>query len=241
MLHCKHKQHRHRRSQKFFHWSAKSTFCLPISGCWRWNSNGGSHHAFPFYTTKKMTHVMATAPKMRFVDSNISFHIVKSMWLTAISSHCLAALPATDVFSNHMRLNTYYRNLKWTFVAMLLLRNESQFQNYPHPSFATCLCRQCSGLEWTASSKVHDTTTVNPALAQCECHIGKLSYRKTVVARITSIKLELQVFYQFLVLILNFQVVANSHFVPTADTHEHRGMPNTETSHQLYLLSLIIK
>jgi len=36
-------------------------------------------------------------------------------------------------------------------------------------------------------------------------------------------------------------VVANSHFVPLADTHEHRRMPNTETAHQLYMLSLIIK
>jgi len=30
-------------------------------------------------------------------------------------------------------------------------------------------------------------------------------------------------------------VVENSHFVPSADTHEHRGMPNTETAHHLYL------
>jgi len=36
-------------------------------------------------------------------------------------------------------------------------------------------------------------------------------------------------------------MVANSHFVPPADTYEHRGMPNTETAHQLYLLPLIIK
>jgi len=36
-------------------------------------------------------------------------------------------------------------------------------------------------------------------------------------------------------------VAANSPFYPLADTHEHRGMLNTETAHQLYILSLIIK
>ena len=31
---------------------------------------------YPCYTTKKMTHVTATVPKMRFVGSNVSFHTV---------------------------------------------------------------------------------------------------------------------------------------------------------------------
>jgi len=31
---------------------------------------------YPCYTTKKMTHVIATVPKVRFVDSNVSFHTV---------------------------------------------------------------------------------------------------------------------------------------------------------------------
>jgi len=31
---------------------------------------------YPCYTTKKMTHVTATVPKMRFIGSNVSFHIV---------------------------------------------------------------------------------------------------------------------------------------------------------------------
>jgi len=43
-----------------------------------------------------------------------------------MSSHCFAALPATAVFNSHMWLNACYRNLKWTFVAMLLLRNQGQ-------------------------------------------------------------------------------------------------------------------
>jgi len=37
----------------------------------------GVHITFyPFYTTMKMTHVMTTVPKMRFVGSKVSFHIV---------------------------------------------------------------------------------------------------------------------------------------------------------------------
>jgi len=29
---------------------------------------------YPCYTTKKMTHITATVPKMRLVGSNVSFH-----------------------------------------------------------------------------------------------------------------------------------------------------------------------
>ena len=74
-----------------------------------------------------MTHFTATVPEICFGGSKVSFHIV---WkdvtesLTAISSHCLAALPATDVFNSHMRLNAYYRTL---IVVLLLLSNERQF------------------------------------------------------------------------------------------------------------------
>ena len=31
---------------------------------------------YPCYTTKEMTHVTATVPKIRFVGSNVSFHTV---------------------------------------------------------------------------------------------------------------------------------------------------------------------
>jgi len=31
---------------------------------------------YPCYTTKKMTHVTATVPKMRFLGSNVSFYTV---------------------------------------------------------------------------------------------------------------------------------------------------------------------
>jgi len=63
MLHRKHKQHRHRRSKKVFHWSAKSTFCLPISGCWRYNVNGRSHKALPFLHHKENDPCYCNSPK----------------------------------------------------------------------------------------------------------------------------------------------------------------------------------
>jgi len=40
-----------------------------------------------------------------------------------------------------------------------LLRNKDQQQNNPLASFATCLCRQRSGHEWTASSSLHGIKT----------------------------------------------------------------------------------
>ena len=40
------------------------------------------------------------------------------------------------------------------------------------PSGYAYACRQRSGHEWTASSALHDTRTVNLALAQCECRTG---------------------------------------------------------------------
>jgi len=146
MLHYKHKQHRYRRS----------------------------HKALPFLHHKENDPCNGNSPKNALRWQQCFFpHRIKLRNLTAISSHCLAALPATDDFNSHMQLNVYYRNLNWNFVVMLLLHNESQLKNYPHPSFATYLCRQCSGHKWTARSKLDDTTTANPALAQCECHIRK--------------------------------------------------------------------
>jgi len=56
---------------------------------------------------------------------------------------------------------------------------------------------------------------------------------KPSLQELSQFSCSLQVFYKFLVLSPNFQVVANSLFVPPADTQEHRGMPNTETAHQL--------
>jgi len=47
---------------------------------------------------------------------------------------------------------------------MLLLHNRDQQQNNPIASLATCLCSQSSGNEWTASSPLHDTRTMNLAI-----------------------------------------------------------------------------
>jgi len=66
---------------------------------------------------------------------------------------------------------------------MLLQRNKDQQQNNPLATFATRLCRQRRGHEWTASSSLHDTITVNMTLVQCEFNTGN----KTVIARIKSI------------------------------------------------------
>jgi len=43
---------------------------------------------------------------------------------------------------------------------MLLLHNKDQQSNNPIVSLETCLCRQSSGNEWTASSPLHDTGTM---------------------------------------------------------------------------------
>jgi len=67
----------------------------------------------------------------------------------------------------------YYPNLKWT---MVLLRNKDQQPKNPLPSSPTPWTRH----KWTASSLLHDTSTVKLALMQCECLTGKW----TVIARI---------------------------------------------------------
>jgi len=41
-------------------------------------SSGKNQISPLFYTTTKMTHVTATVPKMRFVGSKVSFHIVQT-------------------------------------------------------------------------------------------------------------------------------------------------------------------
>ena len=103
------------------------------------------------------------------------------------SCHCLAALPAkTSVFNSLMQQNACHRNIKLTFADLLpcyCYANKDQQQNNPLGTFASHLRKQRRGHEWTASSSLHDTTTVNLTLVQCKFHTGK----KTVIARITSI------------------------------------------------------
>jgi len=89
----------------------------------------------------------------------------KTTWVTSISSHCLAALPAKmSAFNSPMPQNAYCRNFEvnlWRFVATLLLRNTEQQQNIPLASFATYFSRQMNGHEWTAGSSLQGTRTVN--------------------------------------------------------------------------------
>jgi len=48
-------------------------------------------------------------------------HWHKPTWLTTISSHCLAALPAKmSAFNSYMRQNANYRDLKCIFEDLLL-------------------------------------------------------------------------------------------------------------------------
>ena len=52
--------------------------------------------------------------------ASLLLFIQYNIWLIAISSNCLAALPAKmPVFDSHRRQNTYCRNLKWTFEDLL--------------------------------------------------------------------------------------------------------------------------
>jgi len=78
-------------------------------------------------------------------------------------------LPALNI---HMRQNVYCRNLKCTFEHLLPCYCYAIKTNR-RTIFATCLCRQRSGYEWTASSSLHDTITVILAPVQCGCHTGK--------------------------------------------------------------------
>ena len=55
--------------------------------------------------------------------------------------------------------------------------------------------------------------------------VNVISENKTLIARINSIKLLTSGFLDIFGSCHNFQVVANSHFVPPAVTYEHRGMP----------------
>jgi len=72
----------------------------------------------------------------------------KTTLLSAISSHCLAALPAKmSAFNSHMRQNIYYPNLKQTFKNLLpcycyaIKTNSRTHNSSPHASFATDFCR----------------------------------------------------------------------------------------------------
>ena len=91
---------------------------------------------------------------------------------------------------------------------MLLFWNKDQCYNNPFPSFTTCLFRQMSGHEWTVSSSLHDTRTVNLFLVQCECHTGK----QTAI----TLSFWFRIFKKYLLFSLNFQ--GNARFAPPLRT-----------------------
>ena len=84
---------------------------------------------YPCYTTKTMTHVTATVPKIRFVGSSVSFHTVsnslaavflfsfhivcffshRDLLLSAVAAS-LHYLPQMSAFNSHMQQNAYWRN-----------------------------------------------------------------------------------------------------------------------------------
>jgi len=101
----------------------------------------------------------------------------KIFGLATPMSHCIAASPVEDVWGQQLRAGKRinYRNLKWTFEDSLpcyCCAIKSNCRN-ALTSFASRVCRQRSGDEWTASSSLHHTRTVKLALVQCACHTGK--------------------------------------------------------------------
>ena len=111
----------------------------------------------------------------------------KCTWLTAMSKSLSRWITCPDGYiqQSHAtkRLLPPYKVNVWKFVAMSLLRNKDQQKNNPLATFVTHLYRKRRGHEWTASSSLHDTITVNLTLVQREFHTGK----ETVIARIKSI------------------------------------------------------
>jgi len=89
----------------------------------------------------------------------------KCKWLTAISMSLFRYTTSQDVCVQQSHatkhLLPYYKVNLCRLVAILLLSNEDQQQKNPLATFATHLCMQRKGHEWTASSSLHDTITVN--------------------------------------------------------------------------------
>jgi len=89
-----------------------------------------------------------------------------------------------------MRLNAYYRNLKWTFVAMLLLRNEVQFR-----TICTQVSQPASAGSGADMSELQAQNCMTPQhWTRLLRSVSVISENKTVFARIKSIKLLTSVF-----------------------------------------------
>ena len=87
---------------------ATSTFCLSFSGCWRRNANRRSQDALPFLHHKENAPCYGRSPKWSASLAAVLLTQYKTTWLTTISSHCLAALPSTDVCVQQLHTTNIY-------------------------------------------------------------------------------------------------------------------------------------
>ena len=124
---------------------------------------------------------------MRFAGSNVSFTPYKTGWqqyfFSVFTSYVSFRTVACCYQQSLPRCITCHRCLRSTVtcsktpsaVTLNLCCHVIVILKLSSPSFATCLCRQCSGFSEMQAhqSPPHDARTVNPALVQCECHTGK--------------------------------------------------------------------
>jgi len=179
---------------------------------------------------------------MHFVGSKISFHVVQkyvyyyvtycnqqSLSRCITCRRCLQQSHAAKRLPPQLEVNICWHVTvtQWRSIWEL---SASKFRNLPLQAMQRTWVNCKLKIAWHNNSET----------ALCAAWV---SYRKIKLSlqELSQLSCWLQVFYKFLILCPNFHVVANSHIVPPADTHEHRGMPSTGTSHQLYLFSLIIK
>ena len=139
------------------------------------------------YTTKKMTHITATVPKMRFAGSNVSFHTVwnslaaiflfsfhivcffshRDLLLSAVAAS-LHYLPQMSAFNSHMQQNAYCRNLLPSYCYAIKGNFKTVLPQASQPASAGNVADLVK-----YKSSLHDARTANPALVQCECHTSK--------------------------------------------------------------------
>ena len=146
-------------------------------------------------------------------------------------------LPQMSAFNSHMQQNTCCSNLKWTSVAVVWLCNKGQFYNYRLPSFATSLCRQCSGF---SKPQPHHCMIPEQWTRRLLCSVSVISANKPSVQELSQLSCWLQVFYNFLFL----APISREWQIPIFPLRTPMNtvvMPNTKTAHQLQLLLLIIK
>jgi len=144
------------------------------------------------YTTKKMTHGTATVPKMRFVGSNISFQFSHRMflftpWLLAISSRCLAALPATDVCVQQSHATKCLLPQLWTLLPCYCHTIKANFKTILPDVSQPASAGNVADL---VNCKLISRHCMMPELwIRLLCSVSVILANETVIARIKSIKL----------------------------------------------------